>query len=224
MTVVRFRSSHLPKAATTSLQPRKTPVQARSAATVDAILEATIQVLVTAGKERLTTTHVALRAGVSVGTMYQYFPNKSALLKACLKRHMDAVSKAIEQTCEEYTGKDLLEMGTALSTAFLQAKMRDIKASASLYAVSSDIDGAVIAKAAGARSRRAVADLFRTAREGLTKDPEVVASVVTAALNGISRRVLEARFPEREVVILREELITMVHAYLRSCAKLPNTL
>jgi AcrR family transcriptional regulator len=214
----------LPKAATSSLQPRKTPVQARSAATVDAILEATIQVLVAAGKERLTTTHVALRAGVSVGTMYQYFPNKSALLTACLKRHMDGVGKAIEQTCEQYRGKGLLEMGSALATAFLNAKMRDIQASASLYAVSSDIDGAAIAKASGARSRRAVADLFRTAQEGLTKDPEVVASVVTAALNGIARRVLEARFPEREVVILREELITMVHAYLRSCAKLTSTL
>ena len=73
------------------LTPRKSPVQARSAASVDAILEATIQVLLGVGKERLTTTKVALRAGVSVGTLYQYFPNKSALLQAALRRHMEAV-------------------------------------------------------------------------------------------------------------------------------------
>ena len=66
------------------LDPRKTPVQARSAVTVDAILSATIQVLLAEGQERLTTTRVAYRAGVSVGTLYQYFPNKQDLLRAVL--------------------------------------------------------------------------------------------------------------------------------------------
>jgi AcrR family transcriptional regulator len=75
------------------LEPRKTPVQARSVASVDAILEATLQVLLQVGKERLTTTRVASRAGVSVGTLYQYFPNKSALLQAALKRHMVEVPR-----------------------------------------------------------------------------------------------------------------------------------
>jgi len=74
------------------LEPRKSPVQARSAASVDAILEATIQVLLNVGKERLTMTRVALRAGVSVGTLYQYFPNKSALLHAALKRRLTEVT------------------------------------------------------------------------------------------------------------------------------------
>ena len=86
------------------LEPRKSPVQARSTASVDAILEATIQVLLSAGKERLTTTRVALRAGVSVGTLYQYFPNKSALLKAALRRHLDEVTEATERACREQTG------------------------------------------------------------------------------------------------------------------------
>jgi AcrR family transcriptional regulator len=83
------------------LEPRKSPVQARSAATVNAILEATIQVLLQMGKERLTTTKVARRAGVSVGTLYQFFPNKTAMLRAALKRHMDEVTEAIELVCQE---------------------------------------------------------------------------------------------------------------------------
>ena len=58
------------------LTPRKIPRQARATATLDAIFEATIQVLVTDGPHRLTTTRVAQRAGVSVGTMYQYFPHR----------------------------------------------------------------------------------------------------------------------------------------------------
>jgi hypothetical protein len=53
------------------LEPRKSPVQARSAVTVEAILEATIQVLLGVGKERLTTTRVALRAGAHGDSAYQ---------------------------------------------------------------------------------------------------------------------------------------------------------
>src|ERR1700755_1638107 len=92
------------------LEPRKSPVQARSAASVDAILEATIQVLVREGKERLTTTRVASRAGVSVGTLYQYVPNKSALLQAALKRHLVEVTEAVEQVCREQRGNTLEQM------------------------------------------------------------------------------------------------------------------
>jgi hypothetical protein len=61
-------------------KPRKTPVQARSTATVEAINQATFQVLVSVAADLLTTTGVAERAGVSVGTLYQYFPDKHALL------------------------------------------------------------------------------------------------------------------------------------------------
>jgi AcrR family transcriptional regulator len=96
------------------LEPRKSPVQARSAASVEAILQATIQVLLKVGKERLTTTTVAMRAGVSVGTLYQYFPNKSTLLKAILKRHLDEVTVEVERVCREQQAHTLQQMATAL--------------------------------------------------------------------------------------------------------------
>jgi AcrR family transcriptional regulator len=107
------------------LEPRKSPVQARSAASAQAILQATIQVLLKAGKERLTTTRVALRAGVSVGTLYQYFPNKRALLQAVLKRQLAEVTEAVGLVCKKQEGEPLRQMVTALITTFLQAKMRD---------------------------------------------------------------------------------------------------
>jgi len=208
----------LPRRSQAALEPRKSPVQARSAATVDAVLEATIQVLLQIGKERLTTTKVARRAGVSVGTLYQYFPNKSALLKAALKRHMDEVAGAIKRVCHEQKGNGLEQMATALMTAFLAAKMRDAKASVALYAVSSDIDGAKISQAMGAESNRAVVGMLKTAREQLTTDPELVASMLQGVMAGVSRRLLESPASEKQFDALLRELIFLACTYLNACS------
>lgn len=68
------------------LAPRKRPAQRRSAATVEAILEAAARILETAGFEGYTTNAVAERAGVSIGSLYQYFPNRDALTAALIDR------------------------------------------------------------------------------------------------------------------------------------------
>jgi AcrR family transcriptional regulator len=65
---------------TAPISPRKEPQQARSAELVAAILDAAVQVLEAEGAERFTTARVAEKAGVSVGSLYQYFPNKAAIL------------------------------------------------------------------------------------------------------------------------------------------------
>jgi AcrR family transcriptional regulator len=200
------------------LEPRKSPVQARSAASVHAILEATIQVLLNVGKERLTTTSVALRAGVSVGTLYQYFPNKSALLQAALKRHLTEVTDAVEQVCKEQQGRTLREMVTALITAFLQAKMRDAKASVALYSVSSDVDGVKMAQQMGTRSNKAIVGMLASACEPLTTDPELVASMLQGAMGGVSRRILESDAAEEQLDTLRKELIFLACAYVDACS------
>ena len=206
------------------LNPRKLPVQARSTASVDAILEATIQVLLQVGKERLTTTRVASRAGVSVGTLYQYFPNKSALLRAALKRHLTEVTEAVERVCREQQANGLPQMATALITAFLGAKMKNIRTSVALYSVSSDVDGTRIAQGMGIRSNKAIVEMLATAREPLTKDPQLVASMLQGAMAGVSRRLLESDAPEEHFAVLRQELIFLACAYLQACsAHVSNT-
>lgn len=65
---------------TSRIFSRKAPQQARSTELVSAILEAAIQVLAQEGAQRFTTARVAEKAGVSVGSLYQYFPNKAAIL------------------------------------------------------------------------------------------------------------------------------------------------
>ncbi|WP_395704189.1 TetR/AcrR family transcriptional regulator [Aquabacterium sp.] len=75
--------------------PRKAPRQARSQATVGAILDATARVLVERGYAATNTNLVAERAGVSVGSLYQYFPNKDALIRALHERHMQQMYEVI---------------------------------------------------------------------------------------------------------------------------------
>jgi AcrR family transcriptional regulator len=200
------------------LEPRKTPVQARSTASVSAILEATIQVLLDGGKDRLTTTRVAARAGVSVGTLYQYFPNKSALLQAVLKRHFSEITNAIESVCQEQRGKSLSQMATALVTAFLEAKMRDVNTSLDLYSVGGDVDAEKIVRQVGIRTSKAVAEMLETTHEQLTEDPRLVASMLQGTMAGVSRRLLESRSPEKEVESFRRELIVLASAYLNACS------
>lgn len=204
------------------LEPRKSPVQARSAASVDAILDATIQVLLSVGKERLTTTRVALRAGVSVGTLYQYFPNKSSLLQAALKRHLDEITEEVERVCREQKGNSLQQMGAAIINTFLEAKMRDAKTSVALYSVSSDVDGAKIAQQMGVRFNKAIVEMLATACEPITKDPQLVASMLQGAMAGVSRRLLESSAPEKQFDSLRQELIFFVCAYLEACSTRPS--
>lgn len=62
------------------ISSRKQPRQARSSELVASILEAAVQVLASEGAQRFTTARVAERAGVSIGSLYQYFPNKAAIL------------------------------------------------------------------------------------------------------------------------------------------------
>jgi len=208
----------LPQRAGVLLEPRKTPVQARSAASVKAILDATIQVLLKVGKERLTTTRVALRAGVSVGTLYQYFPNKSALLQAGLKRHLDEMTNAVELVCKEQKGATLQQMATALISTFFEAKMRNARTSVALYSVSSDVDGARIVQQTGTRSNKAIVEMLASSRDPLAKDPELVASILQGAMAGVSRSLLESVSPEKQFEALREELILFACAYLKACS------
>jgi AcrR family transcriptional regulator len=75
--------------------PRKRPRQQRSRETVDTILEATARVLVKLGFDQLTTNAVATAAGVSIGSLYQYFPNKEALVAALIEQHVEQMNAAV---------------------------------------------------------------------------------------------------------------------------------
>lgn len=78
-------------------RPRKVPLQARSESTVEAIMAAAARILVKHGMAGFTTNKVAERAGVSIGSLYQYFPNKEAILSELLRRHLADLERGIDE-------------------------------------------------------------------------------------------------------------------------------
>ena len=200
-------------------EPRKSPVQARSAASVDAILKATVQVLLRVGKQKLTTTRVAIRAGVSVGTLYQYFPNKSALLRAAMRLHVDEIIAEVDKVCVEQRGQPVEEMAEALAVAFLAVKMRDPKKSRALYAIASDVEGAKVVATAVTRVNDAIVGLLHTAPELLTTDLQLMATVLQATIAGMKRQLLESDMPEVQFEVMQRELVLVVRSYVGARVK-----
>jgi AcrR family transcriptional regulator len=76
-------------------KPRKAASQERSRATVDALVEATARVLVREGFDKASTNRIAEVAGVSVGSLYQYFPGKEALVAAVIERHQQEIMETV---------------------------------------------------------------------------------------------------------------------------------
>lgn len=98
-----------------ALFPRKAPRQSRSAATVSAILEAAAHILDQRGLEGYNTNAVAARAGVSIGSLYQYFPGKDALTVTLIRRDHEALLAALAAAVERTRGAGLAEGLAALA-------------------------------------------------------------------------------------------------------------
>ncbi|MFT3928598.1 MAG: TetR/AcrR family transcriptional regulator [Myxococcales bacterium] len=81
---------------------RRAPRQQRSRQTVEAVLDAVERVLKREGADAITTNRIAEAAGVSIGSVYQYFPDKRSIFTALHQRHVEQVSQAIERTVAEH--------------------------------------------------------------------------------------------------------------------------
>jgi AcrR family transcriptional regulator len=196
------------------LEARKAPVQTRSTATVEAIFEATIQVLLREGAERLTTTRVADRAGVSVGTLYQYYPNKQALLFAVLERHLAGVFDAVERACEEHHHQPLEVMAAALVEAFVEAKMKRKDVSMGLYAIASDLGGHAVIAPLTLRARTSISSMLKTAPGVRFTQIDFTVLMLMSAMAGATRAVLEAGAPQKMAEDLHRHLVVLCKSYL----------
>jgi AcrR family transcriptional regulator len=110
----------------TPLEPRKKPRQARSQAMVDAILEAAARVLSEEGYGGASTNRIAEVAGVSVGSLYQYFPNKDALIIALTMQHIQTMMSCLHQTMQQ-ADSDIPSLVRSFVKAMIQGHAMDPK-------------------------------------------------------------------------------------------------
>ena len=204
------------------LTPRKRPRQARAAATLDAIFEATIQVLVTDGPRRLTTTRVAERAGVSVGTLYQYVPHKQALFYAVNERYLNDLAGKVEDACRAQHGAPIDRMVEALVTTYWAAKTERPEVTRALYRSVAELDNEALIASFSRRVDAATAAMLASASEAAFADLPVVNLTLLATVFGTVRSVFERGLPDREGGAVREQLIAMCRAYLDAVKNPPR--
>jgi AcrR family transcriptional regulator len=196
-----------------ALKPRKQPVQARSETTVLAIYEASIQVLLSVGYRKLTTTRVAERAGVSVGTLYQYFPNRQALIRAVLERYLAEMSASIQTDCRSLKGRSLDEIAIRMVDAMIAAKWRRLEVSRAMHEPLVEVGGAELVRASAAKGAFLVADLLASRPEIAGVDVEPLAVFLVMACTSMLQAAFIEYSADKETI--RAHMHTMVCGYLR---------
>lgn len=201
------------------LSARKSPRQARATATLEAIFEATIQVLLADGPTWLTTTRVSERAGVSVGTMYQYYPHKQALLYAVTERYLNVVAETVERTCLENHGAPLAQMCEALVKAYWDAKTMRRNATRALYLVTLEVNTSALSEACTQRIETASAAMINSASDAKFTDLALVNLTLLTTLFGTVRGLFTREMSLESERQVGDQLTIMCLAYLETSKK-----
>lgn len=194
---------------------RKVPRQARSRATVDAIVEAGTQVLGRRGWAKFTTNEVAAVAGVSIGSFYQYFPDKLALVGALRKRHFDDVLAVLKSAIGEPAESSI--------ETLVQGMLR-------IHGANPTLHRALLEEAPRTPAIRKVKEAFemRYLRDYKTfvsnhlgqpdrgSDTIIMAQVVSAAIEGVVHHAAAEGLLESPA--LKRELAALVRRYLKARA------
>jgi AcrR family transcriptional regulator len=150
-----------------------------------------------------------------VGTLYQYFPNKNALLAAALERHLNAVVTAVEKACSTAKGQPIQAMAVSLVGAYIDAKFSHPDASKALYAVASELGSADVVARMTQRSQLALCETLATAADVAFSDLRVVSYMLSTALVGPVQGLLHSAAPPAFAQQVKEQLIVMTSAYLQ---------
>jgi AcrR family transcriptional regulator len=193
---------------------RRAPKQQRSRQTVEAVLEAVQRVLKRHGAEAVTTNRIAEAAGVSIGSLYQYFPDKQAIFTALHDRHVDDVRQVIERTLVDCTSASLEDFTRELMGGLANLHAKD----AELHEI---VSAAVPVSARGFKSALqatfgqviSLAEQDRYTPDEAKRMLFVLPHMVEALVHGVAH--------QQQAIISRDgakdEAIRTVLVYLNSC-------
>lgn len=195
--------------------PRKEPAQERSRVTYDAIVAATARVLVKDGYDALTTNRVAREAGVSVGSLYQYFPGKEALVAAVMEQHAARMQAHIEERLLHVGASGPLEAATEMIRAMLEAQRKEPRLHRALAEQVPRIGALRRLHELYGRYERLIAAWMEANRDHIeVKDVEIAAFVLVAAVEGLVNRVLLDRPELVSTGKIEEHILRLALAYV----------
>lgn len=196
---------------------RKKPTQARASATIGAIVEAAAQILQKDGEDALTTAKIAERAGVSIGSVYQYFPNKEAILLALIRKERETIAAEVARRIAEIepkNGETMVRGVIATLVASFRPRRRRRKLVALMAALSVDRDDS------GLELRERVGALIVSASRrypDMASRPlsEISAYVIVRAVLGAIRSAVVENSKILDDPEFEEELCRLAIAYLK---------
>jgi AcrR family transcriptional regulator len=170
-------------------KPRKQPRQERAKATVDSILEATARILVKHGFDGLTTNAVAEAAGVSIGSLYQYFPNKEALVTALLERHMEEMNASVLAELTRVAKLPMAEAARCVVELTIRAHAIDPELHQVLTGEMARVGRLAKFRELDQLSSRMVAGLLAARKDELAiRDPELAAFMLVSTIESVIHR------------------------------------
>ena len=208
----------MPRSKRPALAPRKQPVQARSSELVASLLEAAVRVLSREGAARFTTIRVAEKAGVSVGSLYQYFPNKQAILYRLQRDEWEKTGAAIDALLGD-TSRAPAERLRSMMRAFFQSECDEAPLRLALDAATPNYHDAPESLAHRRRSRGIVrAFVAAAAPRASSSQRRFAADLLFMTMTAIGKQVSERRPAEAEVRRWADSVAAMLNGYLAQLA------
>lgn len=201
------------------ISTRKHPKQARSTDLVNAVLKAALQVLATEGTARFTTARVAERAGVSVGSLYQYFPNKTAILFRLQSDEWQQTTELMRTILED-VGKPPLDRLRMLVHAFVRSECEEADVRLALNDAAPLYRNAPEAQAAQSSIKSIVHTFMLEVLPGHSdEEREFAGDLVMNALSQLGERASESNRTSAEIETYADGLADMFCAYLKHLSK-----
>lgn len=198
------------------ISSRKQPKQARSTELVSVILQAAVQVLASEGAQRFTTARVAERAGVSVGSLYQYFPNKAAIL---FRLQSDEWRQTTEMLAGILGDRDQapLERLRTLVHAFVRSEYEEAAVRVALDDAAPLYRDAPEAREARAAGERIFEAFMQEVLPTISPDSRALAGdLITTTMTAVGKEVSETATTVAEIETHADAMADMFCAYLRS--------
>ena len=195
---------------------RKLPQQARSTELVAAILQAAMQVLEKEGAARFTTARVAEKAGVSVGSVYQYFPNKASILFRLQADEWQATTEMLRRTLAD-TRKAPLDRLRTLVHAFLRSECDEAGMRGALHDAAPLYRDAPEAREVRAAADRAIAVFMEEVLpEAAHAQRAMACDLIGTALGALGSSFSSSRRSQAEIKTYADAMADMFCAYLRA--------